>query len=100
MAFSKHMMRQPILMQLLLALLCLGIFTARAADGLVMRTNVHPYLLFTPQKIARLKDRIQAQPAFAQAWSEVLSNANRLAAQRLPNSDALETLGLAYCMTG
>jgi len=100
MEFMKRMMRQSILMLLLLPSLCLGRFTARAADDLVLRTNVHPYLLFTPQKIARLKDRIQAQPAFAQAWSEVLSNANRLEAQYLPNSDALETLGLAYCMTG
>jgi hypothetical protein len=96
----KRLMRHMAQRCLMLVLLCVGVCTARAADGPVMRATVHPYLLFTPQKIARLKERIQTQPVFAQAWAEVLTNANRLAEQRKPNGSALETLGLAYCMTG
>lgn len=90
----------PLLIGLLLASLCVQPFTGRAAEAPLVRRGGHPYLFFTAEQIAGVKQRIQREPALADAWARVLTNASRTVEQTRPNSAALETLGLAYQMTG
>ena len=49
----------------------------------------HPRLFFTPEVIAKLKERIKTEPTTAQAWSAMLANAK-----------SIEEFSLAYRMTG
>ena len=76
-----------------------------AADPLARRSG-HPYLTYSDANVARLKARVQQEPAIAAAWSRMREGADRLLAQPAgtrgsgrPGADN-ELLCLAYRMTG
>ena len=84
------------------AVTVLSTLQVQAADELTRRSG-HPYLTYSDANIARLKERIRNEPAIADAWSKMLSDANRMIA---PSSrgrgggGSTELLCLAYRMTG
>ena len=77
----------------LLFLFLIGTFLACAVSPLngqeIKHRGQHPRLFFTPEVIAKLKERIKTEPTTAQAWSDMLANAK-----------TIEELSLAYRMTG
>jgi hypothetical protein len=89
-------------------LLLASLLTARAgaAGDALVRRGGHPYLFFTADNVARLKERVQKEPALAEAWAGVLASANRAVEPPAPGGRAgppgggMEQLCLAYRMTG
>lgn len=83
-------------------LVALGWFSlmALAAEPPELTPPRHPYLLFTPEKTSLLKERITTEPTFAKAWSELQKNAESLLGKKDSKTEALQTLGLVYCVTG
>jgi hypothetical protein len=77
----------------LLFLFLIGTFLACVVSSLngqdLKPRGQHPRLFFTPEVIAKLKERIKTEPTTAQAWSDMLANAK-----------TVEELSLAYRMTG
>ena len=71
----------------------LGLFLAcggsRSNAQEIKGRGQHPRLFFTPEVIAKLKERIKTEPTTAKAWSNMLANAK-----------SIEELSLAYRMTG
>ena len=84
----------------------LAVATRGPAAQDFVRRGGHPYLLFTAEQIAGLKERLPQEPALAQAWAGVLADANRAVEPAAPGGragapgGAMETLCLAYRMTG
>ncbi len=81
--------------------------SATAAVDSLQRRSGHPYLTFSDANIARLKERVQREPAVAAAWSLLLANATRsLDTPARPRGGRrgagrdYELLCLAYRMTG
>jgi len=65
-------------------------FTVSALNGQELKSRGgHPRLFFTPEVIAKLKERIKTEPAAANAWTRILAD---------PKS--IQELSLAYRMTG
>jgi hypothetical protein len=71
--------------------------------------NSHPYLFFTADDIARLKDRIEKDKPAEEAWSKILAGATRAVEQLDAGSGrggdrgmggGMEQLCLAYRMSG
>jgi hypothetical protein len=66
----------------------------------------HPYLFFTADDVARLKERIEKEKSAAEGWSKILESANRAVEQGEARGSAagrgglMEQLCLAYRMTG
>jgi len=56
-------------------ILVLGGLVAQAAYKLEKRSD-HPYLLYTDENIARLKERVQNEPIVAEAWKRILADAD------------------------
>ncbi|HEX3356914.1 MAG TPA: heparinase II/III family protein [Tepidisphaeraceae bacterium] len=70
-----------------------------AADVLKPRAE-HPYLYFTPDRIAQLKDRVQKEKSVGDNWQKMLASADQVLDRPNANVGELELLGLAYRMTG
>ncbi len=108
-----------------LALLLLLCVSLRAAGQPVSNTgrwnNSRPRLFFTPEKLSRLRQRIEQDDRFRQAWLRLQGRADRQLKDKLVSKEYAEggtgqhgnygapsgqianmapTLGLAYCMTG
>lgn len=73
-------------MCLIIAIQCFGCVTVQAAYRLERRSE-HPYLLYTDENIARLKERIENEPIIAEAWQRILAQADAAVA---PAQDADE----------
>ena len=77
----------------LIFLFLLGLFLACGSTPSnaqeIKSRGEHPRLFFTPEVIAKLKERIKTEPTTAQAWSAMLANAK-----------SIEEFSLAYRMTG
>jgi oligo-alginate lyase len=83
--------------------------TAEGAGESLQLRNAHPYLFFTAEDVARLKDRIEKEKPAEKAWSQILAGANRAAEQADAGgtrgggergSSGMERLCLAFRMTG
>ena len=81
---------------------------AATTDPLARRST-HPYLTYSDANIARLKERVQQEPAIAEAWTQMLANASRVLEQPAGVRGARggggpgggnDLLCLAYRMTG
>jgi oligo-alginate lyase len=91
-----------------LALLLAGASPARAAAAVPLaRRSGHPYLTYSDANIAKLKERVQREPAIAEAWNQMLDRANRALEQAGggrgrggAGPGGNELLCLAYRVTG
>lgn len=87
---------------------CLLVPAMRAADPSadpLRRRSDHPYLTYSDANIAKLKERVQREPAIAEAWNRMLADANRALERPADRGSsapggAQELLCLAYRMTG
>jgi len=76
------------------------------AAGPLHRRSGHPYLTFSDANIKQLKERIASEPAIAEAWEKMLSQANTAIAPstveqgRRRRGGGNDLLCLAYRMTG
>jgi oligo-alginate lyase len=70
-----------------------------AGQGMKARGE-HPCLFFTADQVAKLQERIKAEPSSATAWSNLLASANKAVKRENPGIASLEELSLAYRMTG
>ena len=73
--------------------------SANAAELPKTPSRPHPYLFCTPDTIAALAQKIERNPAFAEAWKKVRQDADTFADDRSAGLNRVETLGLAYQMT-
>jgi len=72
---------------------------AQANDAFTART-AHPYLFFTDQRVVQFKDRIANDKPLNAAWINLLATANRAIERSQPDSASMESLCLAYRVTG
>lgn len=80
-------------------LISLWSVSAAAAELSETPSRRHPYLFCTPDTIAVLQQKIDRNPAFAEAWKKVRQEADRFAVDSSAGLNRVETLGLAYQMT-
>jgi hypothetical protein len=77
----------------------------QATDALTRR-SAHPYLTYSDTNIKRLKERIHKEPMIAEAWENMLANANSMIESSPGERDGRsrgrnhELLCLAYRVTG
>ncbi len=83
---NNQLMKRPFLVLLSILLACVN--PPLNAQEFQARGQ-HPRLFFTPEVIAKLKERIKTEPATAEAWTKLLAD---------PRS--IQELSLAYRMTG
>jgi hypothetical protein len=98
----KYVSRGILVACLIITSLVLGDSGAQAAAELARR-SAHPYLTYSDANITRLKERVQNEPAIADAWAKILADANRLmesSTGRRGRGGSTELLCLAYRMTG
>ena len=83
---NNQLMKRPFLVLLSILLACVN--PPLNAQEFQARGQ-HPRPFFTPEVIAKLKERIKTEPATAEAWTKLLAD---------PKS--IQELSLAYRMTG
>lgn len=83
---------------MLAVILIPGANPLRAAS--VELRGAHPYLYYTTDQVAALKQRIATERSSEAAWNNLLEKANRTLEQNNAGASSLELLGLAYRMTG
>ena len=71
----KHVSHVKTILCLIIVVPLFGCATGQAAHRLEKRSE-HPYLLYTDENIARLKERIENEPIIAEAWQRILANAD------------------------
>ena len=90
---------------LIITLQLFGCDTAQAADKFGRRSG-HPYLTYSDANIEKLKERIANEPMIAEAWKNMLANANRAIESAAGGRGGRgrgggnDLLCLAYRMTG
>ncbi len=91
------------IVKLLMAVLLIGGCNSSATAVSEKPVRNHPYLYFTSDEIAKLKERIDNDAATSQAWSQLLENANNAvesSGSGRRRGGGMENLCLAYRMTG
>ena len=109
----KHASHVKTILCLIIVVPLFGCATGQAADTYGRRSE-HPYLLYTDENIARLKERIENEPIIAEAWQRILASADAALAPtqeteedgqgrrrgRRRRGGGTDALLLAYRMTG
>ncbi len=115
------MIRREALRLVLILLLCMSVQTTGRSASDTAWNGARPRLFFTPEKLARLKQRIEEDDRCRQAWLRLKERADRQLKDKLVSKEYAEsgtgqhgnynapsgqianmgpTLGLAYRMTG
>ncbi len=92
-------------MKLISSLRAIALFLAATASLSAQSTTpvlrgAHPYLFFTADRIAKLKDRIAHEKSSADSWTMILASADQAIEKPANAGRSLEQLTLAYRMTG
>jgi hypothetical protein len=80
--------------------------TGQGGEQALIRRGTHPYLFFTAEHVARLKERIHKEQPLADSWAGVLAAANRAiepagpGGREGPARESMNQLCLAYRVTG
>ncbi|MBD2752492.1 heparinase II/III domain-containing protein [Spirosoma validum] len=67
-------------------------------DFVVQAQKAHPYLLYTPQRTERLKERIKTDTLLANRWNAIRQRCDKWLTETKGGN--MEQLALAYTMTG
>ena len=74
----------------------IGILCSSSLCILAQKIN-HPSLLYTPQRIQQVKQRMQNEPKLREAWEDIQKTADE--ALQKKDFNRLDYLSLAYLMT-
>ncbi len=106
-SLKKHMVFTVWLLLWVVAI-CTHAQTMQGGGESLQLRGAHPYLFFTAEDVARLKERIEKEKSATEAWSKILESATRAVEQgetgggpgRGGRGGGMEQLCLAYRMTG
>lgn len=85
-------------MRKFLLITALMLCTNAFAQDKITKLKTHPYLFYTNDRVATLKEKIKADTIFARAWQTLLAKAD--AAITSGKGGNMEELSLVYRMTG
>ena len=80
--------------QTIIAIIC---FLCLSSSYIQAQKINHPSLLYTPQRIQQVKQRMQNEPKLQEAWESIKQTAD--AALQKNDFNKLDYLALAYLMT-